>query len=123
MRLVCAATCPGLRDGSISSMAGVVVVSWQRPGAVCAAALPGLLHVLCFFGQCTNLCSLLPGLTAAVEARVYCTCNLCRCHVMTSVATLHQQRPGGVGNTCPAPGRLVADLLLYVPLLRVRVFR
>jgi hypothetical protein len=28
---------------------GTVVVSWQHPGAVCAAALPGLLHVLFTF--------------------------------------------------------------------------
>jgi hypothetical protein len=48
-RLVCAPECPGLCDVSISSMYGAVVVSWQHPDAVCAAALPGLLHVFYFF--------------------------------------------------------------------------
>jgi hypothetical protein len=31
---------------------------------------------------------------------------------MTRVATLHQQRPGGVGDTSPARGRPVAHILL-----------
>jgi hypothetical protein len=50
----------------ISGTFGAVVVSRQHPVAVCAAALPGLLHVF----QCTHLCSLMPGLTAALETCV-----------------------------------------------------
>jgi hypothetical protein len=39
---------------------------------------------------------------------------------MTSTATLHQQRPGGVGDTSPTRGRPV--LTPAVPLMRVRIF-
>jgi hypothetical protein len=43
---------------------------------------------------------------------VCCICDLCRCHVMTRVTALHQQRPGVLATPPPAWGRPVADLLL-----------
>jgi hypothetical protein len=41
----------------------------------------------------------------------------------SSKATLHQQRPGGVGDTFPRPGGGGQLLTPAVPLLHVRVFR
>jgi hypothetical protein len=88
-------------------------VAWQRPSAMCASAWPGLLHSFFWLPQWVGLCSLLPGLTAALEACLLFFCDLCsRCHVMTRVATLHQQRPGVLATPPPARGRPVADLLL-----------
>jgi hypothetical protein len=42
---------------------------------------------------------------------------------MTRVATLHQQRPGGVGDTSPARGRPVAHILLCLCCVCVSYFQ
>jgi hypothetical protein len=76
------------------------------------------------FSMRTHLCFLMPGLTAALEACLLIVLVTCAgvCSIMTSVATLHQQRPKGIGDTSPAQGE-VSCHPLAVPLLRVRVFR
>jgi hypothetical protein len=109
----CLSPCPcSLRVVSINSMTrlfrGSILV-------LCVLQhLAGLRHPRFSFSMplrsVTDLCSLLPGLTRLFWKPVYCICDMCRCHVMTSTATLHQQRPaGGVGDTSPARGRPFAN--------------
>jgi hypothetical protein len=80
------------------------------------------LKYMCFANRVEWLlacCS--DSLTSTYRTCVLLSC-MCRCHVMTCAATLHQQKPGGIGGTSPASGRPVANLMLCLRCLYVRVF-
>jgi hypothetical protein len=108
----CLCPCPCLGIVSISST--VRLLHGSVP--LLCVLQHGLFCYIDFFGVPSINWSVL--LAARVDccsgslSAVGCICDLRRCHVMTRVATLHQQRPGGVGDTSPAPGRLVAHILL-----------
>jgi hypothetical protein len=61
-RLVCDPTCPRLCDVSISGMAQLF------RGSILVLCVLQLCLVCYMVFQCTNLCSLMPELTAALEA-------------------------------------------------------